>query len=218
MNAKTPSLKLYGFWRSSATWRIRWALELKKIPFVYVPINLLKNENLEPAFLKLNPSGRLPLLEIDGKIHMGQSVAILEWIEETFTSSNPALLPQNPLDRAHVRTLAQIINADTAPLQIPLVQKAHTDDLEERKKWAQLFIRRGLKDFSEALQGRSGTYSFGDAVTLADLFLVPQIYNALRYEIDIEKEFPNLAKIYQNALKTEACAKAAPDRQPDAPV
>jgi maleylacetoacetate isomerase len=214
--SNVKKLKLYGYWRSSATWRIRWALELKKVVYEYAPINLLTGENKDPAFLKINPAGRLPALDADGTI-LVQSSAILEWIEENYTSGQP-LLPKNGFDRAYVRSLAQIINADTTPLQTPLAQNAHSNDPAEKKRWAQLFIRRGLKDFDEASKARRGQYSLGDSLTLADLFLVPQIYNAKRFEIAVEQEFPNLATIYQRALETPACLKASPEKQPDAPA
>jgi len=215
MNAKATDLKLYGYWRSSATWRIRWALELKKIAYTNISINLLEAENEKPEFLQVNPSGRVPVLVINDKDKLFQSMAIVEWIEENFPKVGTALLPEDPLSRAHVRSLAQIINADTAPLQIPLVQKAHTDNPKERKEWAQFFIRRGLKNFSDSRLTDSA-YSFGDKISLADLFLIPQMYNALRYEIDIDQEFVNLAKIYRKALLLPECIAASPEKQADA--
>jgi maleylacetoacetate isomerase len=212
----SSEIKLYGYWRSSASWRVRWALELKKISYAYAPVNLLKGENKDPAYLKINPAGRVPTLEIEGQTRLTQSVAMLEWIEETQVKGHP-LLPKDALTRAHVRTLTQIINADTAPLQMPLVQNAHSSDADEKKKWAQLFIRRGLRDFEEASKNSARKFSVGDTVTMADLFLIPQIYNAIRYEIPVNEEFPTLTKIYETALSTPECQKASPEKQPDAP-
>ncbi len=210
------SLKLYGYWRSSATWRVRWALELKEQNYTYVPINLLRAENTSDAFLKINPQGRVPTLEIDGKYCLSQSVSILEWIEETYEGFGQSLLPENSFERAHVRTLVQIINADTTPLQIPMVQKRHSDDAEERKLWAQDFIRRGLKDFDLVCRDSRDQYCVGKKLSMADLFLVPQIYNAYRFEVTVSKEFPELEAIYQRALLTEACKKSHPESQVDA--
>jgi maleylacetoacetate isomerase len=209
-------LKLYGYWRSSASWRVRWALELKKRDYEYVPINLLKGENTSERFLTLNPQGRLPALEIDGTFYLTQSMAIVEWIEETYRGFGDRLLPDNPLEKAHVRSLCEIINADTTPLQLPRVQKAHSADTEERKKWAQLFIRQGLQDFEKVSEKSRGKFSSGDAISMADVFLIPQLYNANRYEISVAKEFPALDRIYQEALKTEACQLSSPEAQSDA--
>ncbi len=206
--------KLYGYWRSSASWRIRWAFEFKKIKYEYIPVNLLKGEHSSAEHIKRNPSGKVPVFETLDSHFLTQSVAILEYLEELHHT--PSLLPSSAFDKALCRALCEIINADVAPLQTPLVQKRHSSDPAEQLKWTQEWIRKGFTAFEKLLPKSRGPFCFGDHLSLADLFLVPQIYNAVRYQISVESEYPTLWKIYQAALQTEACHKAAPEQQTDA--
>ncbi len=215
--AEPTKLCLYGYWRSSASWRVRWALLLKGIPFEYKAINLLKGENKSPEHLKRSPLGSVPVLEINSELHLTESMAIIEWIEEVYTLKGPALFPGLPVERAYIRSLCEMINSDTGPLQTPAVQKRHSGDVEEQKKWAQDFISRGLNAYDLASQNCSGTFSFADQISAADLFLIPQIYNALRYEVAVAKDFPRLFKIYESALSTPAALASSPEKQIDAP-
>ncbi len=215
--AEPTKLCLYGYWRSSASWRVRWALNLKGIAFEYIPVNLLKGENKSPVHMKRSPLGSVPVLEIDSEFCLTESMAIIDWIEEVYSLKTPALFPGLPLERAYIRSLCEIINADTGPLQTPAVQKRHSSDTEEQKKWAQDFITRGLKAYDLATQNCRGNFSFGDQITAADLFLVPQIYNALRYEVNVAQDFPQLFQIYERALATKAGLASSPEKQSDAP-
>lgn len=214
---EAQKLKLYTYWRSSASWRVRWALEMKEISFESHPVNLLTGENKSAEHLARNSLGLLPVLEVDNGIYLSESMAILEWIEEVYHLRGPSLFPGTPLERARVRQLCEIINSDTAPLQTPRAQKRHHADPASQKSWAQDFIRQGLKAFDESSRALRKTFSVYNDVSAADLFLVPQIYNALRYEIDVAAEYPELYQIYTNSLKTEACKKSLPEAQPDAP-
>jgi maleylacetoacetate isomerase len=215
--AEPTKLSLYGYWRSSASWRVRWALMLKGIAFEYKAINLLKGENKSPEHLKKSPLGSVPVLEINSELYLTESMAIIEWIEEVYTLKGPALFPGLPVERAYIRSLCEMINSDTAALQTPAVQKRHSSDAEEQKKWAQEFISRGLKAYDLASRNCSGKFSFGDDITAADLFLIPQIYNALRYELNVAQEFPQLFKIHERALSTPAALASSPEKQIDAP-
>jgi maleylacetoacetate isomerase len=213
-------LKLYHYWRSSSSWRVRWAFELKKIEAEKVAVNLLDDETDQPEHRARNPMGYVPVLEfldspvkqdsLSARHFLTESMAILEWTEERFPS--PSLLPGTPEERAHIRRLAELVNSGIQPLQNPPVMGAVSKDDEERKKWCQRWIRNGFSAYSEWIRGSSGLFSVGNQITLADLFLIPQCYSALRFEVDLEKEFPALAKIYSNALKTDSCQASHPDR------
>jgi maleylacetoacetate isomerase len=205
--------KLYGYWRSSASWRVRWAMMLKKLPFDYVPVNLLKGEHKGPEHLKLNPSGLVPMLVTPEDVKIVQSLAILEYLESEFP--NPPLFGKSSLEGAQIRSLCEIINADTAPLQTPRVQKRHSADADEQAQWAREWIRAGLKSFA-ALRPQGAHFAAGEALSAADLLLVPQIYNALRYKIDVAAEFPALMEIYDRCLETEDGRRASPEKQADA--
>lgn len=207
-------LKLYHYWRSSSSWRVRWAFELKNIEAEKVAVNLLDDETDRPEHRARNPMGYVPVLEFDDSSqachYLTESMAILEWAEERFPS--PSLLPGSAEERAHIRRLAELVNSGIQPLQNPPVMGAVSKDDEERKKWCQKWIRTGFAAYSEWIRGSSGLFSVGDQITLADLFLIPQCYSALRFEVDLEKEFPSLARIYSNALATESCQASHPDR------
>jgi maleylacetoacetate isomerase/maleylpyruvate isomerase len=210
------ALTVYGYWRSSASWRVRWALAHKGLPYDYVPVNLLKGEHRSPENLARNPSGFVPSLRLeDGKSFLAQSMAIVNYLEEKYPQ-NSRLFPADPLAKAQVISLCEIINADTAPLQKPSVAKFHGDTDEKRNAWVQHWIREGLGAFDRASQPLRGTYSFSDQVSAADMFLIPQVYNALRYKIDVAQEFPALHKIYERCLSLEACQKSSPESQLDA--
>lgn len=205
---------LYHYWRSSSSWRVRFAFTLKQIPCEYIPIDLLKKEQQTPEHLKRNPSGAVPVLEItDNKNNVvgriAESTAIIEWAEENFPK--PPLLPGDSLQRARIRQLAQIINSGIQPVQNLKVQQYYSQDKEKQKEWSGHWIKKGLQAYEAAVQETAGKFSVGNEITMADLFLVPQCYNAERYEVSLQ-EFPTIAKINANALATEACQKAHPDR------
>jgi maleylacetoacetate isomerase len=211
---------LHSYYRSSCSWRVRLALKLKNIPFKILPVNLLKNEQTSAPYLKINPSGTVPTLEIGNEI-LTQSLAIVEYLEEAFPSTF-ALLPAGPKERALVRRLSLIIAADCQPLQNFCVQTKIMElygrsRAEVQHEWAAYFIERGLEAFDSASTAHSGRFSFGETVGLADICLIPQLYNARRFGIDVEGKFARLAAI-EEAFKLdfpEAYTSAHPDSQPD---
>ena len=209
--------KLYGYWRSSASWRVRWAFSLKKIPYEYIPVNILKDENRSPEHMARSALGALPVLEIAPDHFLSQSMSILMWIEENF-SSMPYLFGKDRSHRYKIIELCEIINSDTAPLQTPRAQNAHSSVAEEKMKFAKTFIQQGLVAFEKNLTNVSGKYCIHDEVSAADLFLIPQLYNAKRFGFELEKDFPLLNRIYNTCLETEECLTSAPEKQIDAVI
>lgn len=203
-------LRLYHYWRSSCSWRVRWAMAHKKIECEFVAINLLKGEQDEPAHLARSPLGAVPVLELVGKqAYLTQSLAIIQWLEKTKPAQT--LLPSDPIALARVIELSETINADTQPLQNLPAQALHSKDAEEKKRWAVHWIREGLMAYETLVQKTAGRFSVGDDLTLADLCLVPQVYNADRYQVSLA-EMPTIARITQAALATESGQKSHPDR------
>lgn len=207
------NLRLFHYWRSSSSWRVRWALALKGIPCEFIAVNLLDDESEQPAHLARNPMGFVPALEIlnskSSVRFLGESVAIIEWLEEVHPL--PTLFPNDPLERARTRQLAEIVNAGTQPVQNLSVTLRHSPDPEEQKKWSQHWIRKGLGAYEKLVQETAGLFSIGNTLTFADLFLIPQCYNAGRNDVPLS-EFPTIQKIHEQAIQTEACMKSSPDR------
>ena len=199
-------LTLYHYWRSSCSWRVRWALEIKKVPYRSIAINLLKNEQNSAEYLKKNPLGFVPALDT-GKVILGESLAILEWIEEKFPS--PALLPSNPDERAIVRQLALIIIAGTQPMQNLSVQKYYTTDEKKRLEDGRYFIRKGLSGFEKLVKNTHGEFAFKNSLTFADLSLIPQCYNAERFDMNLS-EFPIIEMIYRKCRALPSCVASEP--------
>lgn len=202
---------LYHYWRSSSSWRVRWALELKGLKAKMVPVNLLDGESDREPHLSRHPLGYVPVLTVNGR-NMIESAAIVEWLEENYPS--PRLYPGDSFNRAHIRALVEIINADTQPIQNLNVVDYHSTDAAEKKRWQQHFIRRGLAAFEKISTARAGRFSVGDQITAADLYLVPQCYNAVRFDVALS-EFPLIERIYNEAMKTPECHAAAPERYHD---
>jgi maleylpyruvate isomerase len=212
MSLPSVQLTLYHYWRSSSSWRVRWALELKGIRPHFQSVNLLSDEAESPAHLARNPMGFVPVLEVqdDGQSHfLAESTAILEWLEEKFPS--PALLPQDGYLRAHSRMLNEIINAGIQPMQNPTVTEYFSEDPEKRKLWTQHFIRRGFTALETLLKAHAGAFCIGDELSLTDLYLIPQCYAAQRNDIDLS-EFPTIAKVHANAIQTPSSIASHPDR------
>ena len=206
----SPKITLHHYWRSSCSWRVRWALKIKGVPYDTVPVNILNGEQKSPAYLAKNPSGFLPGLEINGKVY-GESLAMIDWLEEIYPE--PSLLPQDPFDRMRVRQLAMIIASGTQPLQNPSVLSYYTEDAEKKKTDAAYWIAKGLRTFQEVrLAGKPGLFSFGNDVTVADICLIPQIYNAMRFDVKMDG-LKDLKEIYDRCLKLPACNDAAPHNQ-----
>jgi len=207
---------LHGYWRSGASYRVRIALNLKGVAYEQAPHDLRRDEQKDAAYLALNPQGMVPALEIDGRMLI-QSPAILEWLEETRPA--PALLPSDAGDRATVRAMAALIGCDIHPLSNLRVLKALRGqfgaDQATVDGWAARWATPGF-DALEVLVGRHGDgWAFGDAPTLADCYLIPQLYSARRFNID-PSPWPALLAVEARALAHPAFQAAHPDRQPDA--
>ena len=207
---------LHGYWRSSAAYRVRIGLALKGLSHDSSAHDLRTGAQKSPDYLALNPQGLVPALEVDGQIIV-QSAAILEWLEETHPT--PALLPSDPMDRARVRGMAGLIASDIHPLNNlrVLKQLRQEFDLDQAgvDAWAGHWIAAGF-DALEILTARDGGgWCFGDVPTLADCYLVPQLYSARRFNLDLTP-WPELVAIEARALAHPAFVKAHPDAQPDA--
>lgn len=205
-------ITLYHYWRSSCSWRVRWGLLLKSVPFNSAPVNLLTKEHQSQNYLIKNPSGLVPCLEVQGKF-LSESVSILEWLDETYPKNK--ILPQDPLDRQYVRELSGIIASGIQPVQNLKVMNYFSNDQAKKTQWGKYWIEHGLAFYEKRVQKTAGTYSFGGMLTIADLCLIPQVYNAIRFKVDLQK-FPIIKKIYDHCLLTNECNKAHPDNQPGA--
>ncbi len=215
-----PKFTLYHYWRSSCSWRVRWALKIKGLDYESKYINLLKKEQQLPDFQKINPALYIPALVIEegGQQRVaGESLAILEWLEERWPS--PALLPKTPLERLWVRQLCLTIASGTQPLQNPAVLEWFVPDASQRAVSLHHWISRGLSVYESYLQeaGWKGPFSLGADLTLADLCLIPQVYSAYRFGVPLES-MPRVAAIYETCMMLPDCFGAAPEQQADAPV
>jgi maleylpyruvate isomerase len=209
-------MKLHGYFRSSASYRVRIALNLKGLGVAHLPHHLRKGEQRDPAYLALNPQGLVPTLQEDAGAIITQSLAIIEWLEETHPE--PALLPKDPLRRAHVRAFAQVLACDTHPVQnLKVLARLRQLGLPEEQVtgWAAWANREGLAACEILIAGEPGPFCFGKAPTMADLCLVPQLANARRFGVDLDT-FPRLLRAEAAAKDLKAFADAAPERQPDA--
>jgi maleylacetoacetate isomerase len=210
---------LYHFWRSSASWRVRWALSIKRVPFESVIVNLTERAQHTPEHRARNPIGHVPCLVVNGR-HLSESVAILEYLEETIP--DPPLYPKDPWARARVRQCVELTNAGIQPLQNLTVMGKHSEDPAAQREWAAFFNQRGIEAYEALLEtiereGGRGRFSVGDSLTAADLVLVPQVYSARRFGVDIAS-FPRVHAVEQAALGTEHAASARPENQPGAPA
>jgi maleylpyruvate isomerase len=208
-------MKLHGYFRSSAAYRVRIALNLKGLTAEHLPHHLRKGEQSEPAYLALNPQGLVPTLEKSGAV-LTQSLAIIEWLDETHP--NPPLLPKDPLRRARVRAFALAIACDIHPVQnLKVLARLRQLGLPEEQVtgWAAWVNREGLAACEALIRGEKGPFCFGDKPTIADLCLVPQLANARRFGDDVSG-FPRLLEAEAAAKEMKAFADAAPDRQSDA--
>jgi maleylpyruvate isomerase len=212
-------MKLHGYFRSSAAYRVRIALNLKGLTAEHLPHHLRKGEQIAPDYLALNPQGLVPTLEGDDGAVLTQSLAIIEWLDETHP--NPALLPKDPLRRAKVRAFALAIACDIHPLNNLRVLKYLKARMNQEQAaidaWYRHWVETGLASCEQMLlrTGWRGPYCFGEAPGLADLCLVPQIYNARRFDSDLSA-CPTLMAVDETCARHPAFAAAHPDRQPDA--
>jgi maleylpyruvate isomerase len=209
-------MKLHGYFRSSASYRVRIALNLKGLSAEQVSYHLRKSEQRAPDYLAINPQGLVPTLQGDDGAILTQSLAIIEWLDETHPF--PPLLPKQPLRRAQVRAFAQALACDTHPIQnLKILRRLRELGLAEEKvtEWAALANREGLGACEKLIAHEAGPFCFGEAPTIADLCLVPQLANARRFGVDVAA-FVRLLTAEAAATQLKAFADAAPERQPDA--
>jgi maleylpyruvate isomerase len=209
-------MKLHGYFRSSAAYRVRIALNLKGLTAEHLPHHLRKGEQCAPAYLAINPQGLVPTLEDGAGSALTQSLAIIEWLDETHPT--PPLLPLEPLQRAKARAFALAIACDIHPVQnLKVLARLRQLGLPEEKvtEWAAWANREGLSACEALVKGEKGPFCFGDKPTIADLCLVPQLANARRFGVEVTG-FPRLLEAEAAAKQMKAFADAAPDRQPDA--
>jgi maleylpyruvate isomerase len=209
-------MKLHGYFRSSASYRVRIALNLKGLTTEHLTHHLRKGEQCAPAYLAINPQGLVPTLEDDAGTVLTQSLAIIEWLDETHPT--PPLLPKDPLRRANVRAFAMALACDTHPVQnLKVLARLRQLGLAEDKvtEWAAWANREGLAACETLIAAEAGPFCFGSAPTIADLCLVPQLANARRFGVDVSA-YPRLLKAETAARAMKAFADAAPDKQPDA--
>ncbi|MBL8473511.1 MAG: maleylacetoacetate isomerase [Rhodocyclaceae bacterium] len=209
--------KLYSFFRSSAAFRVRIALNLKGLDYETIPVHLLKGEQREAGFLALNPAGLVPVLIENGSL-LTQSLAIIEYLDETRPA--PALLPGSALDRARIRALALAIACEIHPLNNTRVLKylVRTLGVDEAAKnaWYRHWVEQGLASVERQLDHPStGRFCHGDTPTLADCCLVPQIFNARRFDCSLD-HVPTVMRVFEHCMALDAFQRAAPAAQPDA--
>ncbi|MBV8454206.1 MAG: maleylacetoacetate isomerase [Deltaproteobacteria bacterium] len=211
-------MKLYNFSRSSASYRVRIVANLKGMNYDYISVNLMRGESRQPSYEAINPQGRVPALEDNGRL-IPQSMAICEYLEETHP--HPSILPADPLGRARVRALALMVACEIHPTGGGRAQSYLTTllnaDANKRAEWGRHWMSEGFREIEAVLTGSADTGRFchGDTPTLADAFLIPQVYNAERAGVELAA-FPTIRRIYQECSKLEAFAKAAPECQADA--
>ena len=215
---------LHNYWRSSASQRVRTGLHLKGLAFEYVTVNIVANDQFGDAYRVLNPHTQVPTLvitELDGTTRvLTQSLAILEYLDERF--SGPEYVPLLPRDaylRARSRSLAELVNSGIQPHQnLSTIQRMDALEKGAGRKSAILYNEIGLTAFEERVKETAGKFSIGDSPTFADLCLVPQMYSARRFEIDVATRFPTLDRIDRALNELPAFQAAHPDKQPDAEV
>jgi maleylacetoacetate isomerase len=210
-------IRLYDYWRSSAAYRVRIALNLKGVPYERMPVNILpgKDEQRGAAYQAVNPQMRVPAIEVDGKV-AGQSLAIIEWIDEVH--EGPALLPKDPWQRLQARAFADVIACDIHPLNnlspLAVLRRDFGADEAAVNRWYSDWILRGFAAL-EAMAGdyQRGSFLFGEAPTIAEIVLVPQVANARRFNVDLAA-FPRLVALDAACQALEAFQRAAPENQP----
>ena len=203
---------LHDYFRSSAAYRVRIALNLKGVEYDSRPVNLAEGAHKSGGYRALNPQGLVPMLEIDG-LRLTQSLSIIMYLAQRYPE--PPFLPADPGDQAHVRSMALTIACDIHPLNNLRVLKYLTSELgadeEAKNRWYAQWVSEGLGALEATAAPRSGQFLFGDSATIADICLVPQLYNARRFNVPVDG-YPTLLRADANAGKLEAFAAAHPDR------
>ena len=213
-------IKLYNYFRSSASYRVRIALNFKGLPYEYVPVHLLKDggQQLAPSFRTLNPDSLTPVLDDEGQV-LTQSLAIIEYLDET--RPLPPLLPRTAVERAYVRSIALAIACEIHPLNNLRVLRYLVKTLglseEQKNTWYRHWVEQGLASLEARLvaEARSGLYALGDAITIADVVIVPQIFNAQRMDCNLGS-VPTVMRIFDHCMQLPAFIDAQPSAQPDA--
>jgi len=214
-------LKLYDYWRSSASYRVRIALNLKGLLYEQHPIHLVRDggEQHSPEYRAVNPQELVPVL-VDGRRVIRQSLAIIEYLDETY-DGEMKLLPATARDRARVRALAQMVACDIHPLNNRRVMLYLENDFgasaDARDRWMRHWIEEGFRSFETLVSGHpsAGRFCEGDSPTIADICLVPQVYNAQRFGVDMDP-FPEIQRVVAACLELDAFERARPENQPDA--
>ncbi len=210
---------LFNYFRSSTSYRVRIALNLKNIPYEYKAVHLLKNggEQYLPEYKALNPLSEVPTLVHEGR-PISQSMAIIEYLEDI--QETPPLFPEDPYKKAKVRQFCENINSFLHPVNNLKVQQKlemdHQYDAEKKAQWVQYWTTPGLAVLEGMLTQTKGTYSFGNQITAADVFLIPALFSAQRFQVKLEA-FPQCLEIYNTCLELEVFKRAHPYRQPDTP-
>jgi maleylacetoacetate isomerase len=210
-------MKLYGFFRSSAAFRVRIALNLKRLDYESAFIHLRRGDQRQPGFLEVNPQGLVPALETDGQVLI-QSLPIIEYLDERHPE--PPLLPGDAAGRARVRALAALVACDIHPINnlrvLRYLQRPLGHDQAAIAAWYNHWIDIGFGGFERLLTDdpRTGAFCHGDVPGLADIALVPQVFNAGRYSLDLAP-YPTIVRIYESCMRLDAFAAARPERQPD---
>jgi maleylacetoacetate isomerase len=213
------TIKLYSYWRSSACYRVRIALNLKGLPYETIPVHLVKGEQHAEGFHDVNPQELIPVLMHGGRM-LRQSLAIIDYLDENFDTSRP-LMPSVARERQRVRAIAQMIACDIHPLNNLRVQQYLEKEFKATEKQREAWTRRWIEEGFVALEAvlkdsaATGTYCEGDSPTMADCCLVPQVYNARRFGVSLDK-YPNIARINDACLELPAFDEARPEKQPDA--
>ena len=211
-------LTLHSMWTATAPYRVRIGLELKGLKYDIVPVNLTAGEQADPGYAAVNRQQLIPTLTV-GDLVLTQSLAILEWLDETHPA--PPLLPKTPADRAAVRAMAEIVACDIHPVNNLRIRRAldglgHPLGGPEQTAWGARWINDGFAALEPMIERHGGGFAFGDAPTIADCCLIPQIWSCTRFGVDIAA-YPALAAVYAHAAGHPAFQAAHPDRQPDKP-
>jgi maleylacetoacetate isomerase len=211
-------VRLFNYWRSSSSYRVRLALEFKQLSYEYVPVALLKGEQHQPAHTARNPWGSVPVLEVeeDGKtLFIPQSVAIVEYLEERYPER--PLFPKALGLRAQMRALVELVNSSLQPFHNLSTLNFVKDVLHaDQKAWAEHWVRKGLDALEQQAQASAGQFLVGDAFTFADACLVPALYASRRFAAVPPERYPTLMRVEATCLGLDFVKKAAPDAQPDA--
>lgn len=208
-------MKLYGFWRSSATWRVRIGLAYKGIAYDYQPVDLIKGggEQHRADYVAINPMKQVPVLELDDGTRLTQSLPILEYLDEVHPE--PPLLPRDPIPRARVRQIAEMINSGVQPLQNTAVRR-HVEEVlhADGQAWIERWVATALTAIEAVVKEHAGKFAVGDSISLADVCIVPQLYFARRFDLAVER-YPTLLRIESTCASMPAFASAHGERQID---